>query len=280
MIDVPAGWHAALKAVEAGATRLLVVGGPDAGKSTFCRWLYGAAAARGFSPALLDADPGQPDVGPPAYLARTEGENAPTLAFLGVVDPMSRRRPLLDNARALAERPAHPLIVNTCGFIRGAGRFLQRDTARAVGADLALALEPEDTLAPLREALAPLPLLALPRSDCVRRRSQARRRATRAAAFATSFEQASVLEVAREGLTLEDCGAGTVDPNRLPPRLLCGVADAAGRDVALALFLEATDAAVRLLTPAAEVARLRLGGMVVERSRPGSRKNPSLSLSR
>ncbi|WP_404382929.1 Clp1/GlmU family protein [Caenispirillum salinarum] len=264
MIDVPAGWHDALAAVEAGAARLVVIGGPDAGKSTFCRWLSEETAARGYAPAFLDADPGQPDVGPPACLARRDGDRPAVLAFLGVVEPMSRRPVLLDHARALATAPAHPLIVNTCGFIRGPGRFLQRDTARAVGADLAVALEPEDTLAPLREALAPLPVLALPRSAHVRRRSQARRRAARAAAFAAHFEGAPVLEVPREGLTLEDCGAGTVEVDRLPPRLLCGVADAAGRDVALALFLEATEAAVRLLTPAARVERLRLGGVVVE----------------
>ena len=49
-----------------GIHRVLVLGAPDAGKSTFRGMLLAHAAGQSRRAALLDADPGQKHVGPPA----------------------------------------------------------------------------------------------------------------------------------------------------------------------------------------------------------------------
>jgi polynucleotide 5'-hydroxyl-kinase GRC3/NOL9 len=65
--DVPPDWAAAMERIAAGDVRRVLVLGPgDAGKSTFCRVLLRHAVRNGRGVALLDADPGQKLVGPPA----------------------------------------------------------------------------------------------------------------------------------------------------------------------------------------------------------------------
>jgi polynucleotide 5'-kinase involved in rRNA processing len=46
----------------------MVIGAPDAGKSTFARYLFKRFQAEGLRAAFLDGDPGQASLGPPTML--------------------------------------------------------------------------------------------------------------------------------------------------------------------------------------------------------------------
>lgn len=262
-LDVPAAWAAALDAVAAGARRVMVVGATDTGKSTFCRWL----AAAGLPAVLVDADPGQPGLGPPACAALGRpGEPVERLVFLGVLEPLRARAALLAAAARLAEAGAaggRLVVVNTCGFIRGPGQRLQTATAQAVRPDLVVCLERTTEAAALAEALAArTPVLRLPSSPAVRRKSQARRRRLREAALAAAFVGAVEQRVPADRLPVERL---VPLPEPVPPRLLCALADAAGDDTALALLLGADAGGLRLLTTGdpATAHRLRTGALVV-----------------
>lgn len=268
-IEAPPPWWGAARAVAGGARRVLVVGAVDTGKSTFCRWLLGEATAVGIAAAMVDADPGQPGLGPPACLAAGLPGRAPErLRFLGVLEPLRRRQALLDaisdltrDAAAGAERL---VVVNTCGFIHGAGAALQAATLRAVRPDLVVCLEREAEAAALRRLLAAeAPLLPLPSSPAVRRKSHAARRRLRAETLARHFEAAREV-VARDDTVAVEALLPLPEP--LPTGLLCAVADAAGVDLALALLRGRTAAGWWLLTAAdpGRAARVRLGGLVVE----------------
>ncbi|SOD95215.1 Clp1/GlmU family protein [Caenispirillum bisanense] len=263
-LDVPAAWTAALDAVAAGVRRVMVVGATDTGKTTFCRWL---AAAASRAAVLVDADPGQPGLGPPACAALGRpGEPVERLVFLGVLEPLRARAALLAAAARLTDagaRGGRLVVVNTCGFVRGPGQRLQTATAQAVRPDLVVCLERTTEAAALAEALAArTPVLRLPSSPAVRRKSQAQRRRLRETALAAAFAGAAETRVPADRLPVERLVA-LAEP--LPPRLLCALADAAGDDTALALLLGEDAGSLRLLTagdPAAAV-RLRTGALVV-----------------
>lgn len=274
-LDVPPAWAPAMAAVAAGARRVMVVGATDAGKSTFCRWLAAEAAASGRPAVLLDADPGQPDAAPPGCLARRRlpAPEAEDWVFLGVAEPMARRTALLEAVARLTAGAAagDTVIVNTCGFVRRAGAALQAATARAADADLVIGLGPPETLADVARALAGrVPLLSVPKSPLARRRSSAARRRRREAALAAALAEARPRTL--RAMVVEDAGTAPAEAGRLPPRLLCALADAGGRDRTLAVLLDlcpdptgpgATARVLTALPPAVAVPRLRLGALTV-----------------
>ncbi len=67
-IDLPPGWEAAATAALAADGVILVLGGPDCGKSTFCRYVLGLAQTAKKQIAFIDGDLGQSHLGPPATL--------------------------------------------------------------------------------------------------------------------------------------------------------------------------------------------------------------------
>ncbi|MCX6029221.1 MAG: Clp1/GlmU family protein, partial [Chloroflexi bacterium] len=75
MIDIASSWHHLPAADLAGV--ILIVGAPDTGKSTLARYLYDRLTAAGRRVALLDGDPGQSTLGPPATMTLAMGEIAP-----------------------------------------------------------------------------------------------------------------------------------------------------------------------------------------------------------
>ncbi len=91
-IDVPADWAETARRLASGpAGRVFLLGAPDAGKSTLARFLCGEAGAAGRDVALLDADPAQKLVGPPACvtLGRAGESGDLALAALGFVAAVS-----------------------------------------------------------------------------------------------------------------------------------------------------------------------------------------------
>ena len=61
-----AEWKSALNALAASPGTTLLLGGMDVGKTTFTRLLANRFLEAGCPPALLDADLGQSEIGPPA----------------------------------------------------------------------------------------------------------------------------------------------------------------------------------------------------------------------
>src|SRR5437764_3353946 len=95
-LDEFSEWRAAALRIAGDARRLIVVGGTDTGKTTFCTLVANEALAKGRRVAVLDCDLGQAEIGPPACVGLglpTErigslGDVRPaSLAFLGLTSP-------------------------------------------------------------------------------------------------------------------------------------------------------------------------------------------------
>ena len=180
---VPAEWAGAIAAILRGAARrVMVLGPPDAGKSSFCRALL---AADGRGVRLIDSDVGQKIVGPPAAVTVADG-HAPDvlvdLAFVGATDPVSGFARLIRGMGDLAARASpDPVVVNTSGYLAGPGRRLKREKIAAVGGDLLVAIGQGSALEAVLSDHPSLPAIRLPTPSGARRKSRAARRAARRA---------------------------------------------------------------------------------------------------
>ena len=66
-LEIPEDWEAAAETIlDAEWRKVFLLGAADVGKSRFCRFLSERLLAAGHGVALVDADIGQKDIGPPA----------------------------------------------------------------------------------------------------------------------------------------------------------------------------------------------------------------------
>ncbi len=157
-------WDATLDEIAASGGTTMVLGGIDVGKTTFTRLLVNRAVAAGKRVAVLDADPGQSQIGPPACagLALVEGPIAGlsdlpphALAFIGSTSPAGRLPEHITAVRRLADLAGDRLLViDTSGYLHGPGaRRLIQCEAELVAPAHIVALQRGDELA---EILSPL----------------------------------------------------------------------------------------------------------------------------
>jgi polynucleotide 5'-hydroxyl-kinase GRC3/NOL9 len=146
---------AAALAAAAAAPVTMVIGASDTGKSTLVTLLAAALAAAGHSVAVVDADLGQSDVGPPTTvglglvppgLTHLRDATVIGLEFLGVTSPATCMPQTADATARLARRAlargCTRVLVNTSGLVEGPfGRALKRLKIERVAPDLLLVLE-------------------------------------------------------------------------------------------------------------------------------------------
>jgi polynucleotide 5'-hydroxyl-kinase GRC3/NOL9 len=263
----------------------MVLGDVDSGKTTLVASLAGALAARGRSVAVVDADLGQSEVGPPGTvgLGRVRGsgraDGAPTLAdaevlalhWVGSFSPPGFEAPLRDGARRLADRGRRlgfdHVIVDTCGLVRGErGRAVKAGLIADVAPDLVIVLGHRDECAAILRDLPGRPdtaRLTLPVAAAARRRSAGERRRHREQALDVYFAPGAVRRIPIDRLEPDS-------RRRSPSELagvLAGLVDAAdetlgiGRivrvDVDGCLLIETPVAADRIARVAPGVEKLR-----------------------
>jgi polynucleotide 5'-hydroxyl-kinase GRC3/NOL9 len=199
---IPESWQPALDLLGRGGV-CLVIGTTDVGKSTFCAVAAGRALAAG-PVAVVDADTGQSDIGPPACvsvglvtqpLERLAEVPAAGTYFVGSTSPFGHLLPCVAGARRMADRArdlgARSLIVDTTGMVAGpAARALKAAKVDLLQPDFLVALQREDEvehlLAPYRKRARPQVLRLRP-SRAAQIRSPEERRANRERAFARAL---------------------------------------------------------------------------------------------
>jgi polynucleotide 5'-hydroxyl-kinase GRC3/NOL9 len=225
---VTAEWAPALAAA-ARARVTMIVGESGAGKTSLTAWLAGALASRGERVAVVDADLGQSEIGPPTTVglghvagpvSRLAEAAVIALEFVGATSPA---RHLRDTARAtarLVERARalgfDRILIDTSGLVAGDfGRALKRLKIDAVQPDLLVLLQRGrecEHIAAAYEA-AGVPVLArVPALPSPARRSPAVRRLHRERALAAALTGAVDTAVAFEALAMPSGEAVSVTP--------------------------------------------------------------------
>ncbi len=221
--------------------RALVLGARDVGKSTFCRFLTDAGLQAGRSTALLDTDVGQKIVGPPACVTMSDSQGL-SLAFVGTTNPVRGWRRLMEGMHRLVQRTdADCLVVNTSGLLAGPGRRLKAAKIEELQPDLLIVLGEDPGLEAITGDQSALPVLRLPSSLEVRRKTDGERRAARREAFRTYFAGARILRLKR-GMVQ------SMEADALPAGLLVGLSDGAV-DLGLGLLVAIDDTTLEVLSP-------------------------------
>jgi polynucleotide 5'-hydroxyl-kinase GRC3/NOL9 len=259
----------------------VIVGAGDTGKTTLAAQLASALAARGSRVAVVDADVGQSEIGPPTTvslgavtrpLTRLRDAERLALEFIGDTSPVRRIGHTADASgrlvrRALAAGFAH-VIVDTGGLVEGAlGLALKRAKLRAIDPDLVVVVQRKDESEPLLHALggAERPaVLRVAASPAATRRTQTERRRHRDRALEDYLRGAVAIRVPIDRVDVRV-------PRGAPPLamvegLLVGIQDAEGETLGIARVasVEADAGTVVIETPVppARIARIIPGRVV------------------
>jgi len=264
---------------------VLLIGGLDAGKSTFARRVLSIAVREGRTGAYLDADPGQKSVGPPASvclkmirdeadLEEEELARPDALSFVGSTTPQGHLLPLVTGASRMLTRAraegADVVAIDTSGMVSGIyGQQVKYHKVEMLEPDLVVGLQRGEELEPLLGVIqrffstevVPLGVLPGVKPTSVEKRGEQRERAMR-----------RYLSGQLQRFRIKP----TVFMPALPPlfdlalldRILVGLSDGAGSYTGVGYLETSTeDGILRLISPVADAPKaLKLGSVHLEES--------------
>jgi polynucleotide 5'-hydroxyl-kinase GRC3/NOL9 len=205
-MTVDPSWEAAILRAR-GARVILVIGETETGKTSFTTHLAGTLLGDHPSVAVVDADLGQSDIGPPTTVGlgrlrppveRLADAEVVGLYFVGSTSPQGHLLPTVLGTRMMTEKALRlgfeRVIVDTSGLVQGEmGRLLKQHKIDLVDPDLVLCLqrngECEHILRPYGAGSRP-EILRLASSGATRRRSQEERRQHRERSLQAYFQAA------------------------------------------------------------------------------------------
>ncbi len=225
-LKIPTEWREAAEEIGAQGGPVLVVGAPGSGKTTFCLYLAALFCRVGKKVAWIDADPGQPFIGPPAVISLTtyseaadilKRKNPLIMSFIGNTSPVGRLLEMVSGLQKLYAfaQGLNPdlILINTCGLVQGgAARELKFHEIDMIAPRYVISLqkghEVEHLLAP-HSHRAGLLIHRLPISPDAKISTGEARRATREQRFKEHFRGADFQEVALHDVGVHGTGLGT-----------------------------------------------------------------------
>ncbi|RCK74692.1 MAG: hypothetical protein ANABAC_1409 [Anaerolineae bacterium] len=259
VIDIPAAWKALRPNQLHGL--IMVIGAPDSGKSTFCRYLYSQLLAQQRSCAYLDGDPGQAFLGPPTTLSLTSGDlEQPTQVWRRFVATLSPRGNMLTMLTAVSRlvrkgfrQKAEVIVYDTDGLVdpQQGGIYYKFALIELLAPQAICLLSIQDELQPLLNYFLRQNRTAVYHfraSPAVQPRSPEMRRQYRTAQLAAYFAAAKSIELNWSEMPIWP------GPRFFPNQLLA-LTDRDGYCLSLAILLDyqAETRQLHLLTPLASL---------------------------
>ncbi len=120
-------------------SKIIVIGGVDNGKSSYTILLSNIALEHGLKPALIDADVGQADIGPPGFISMAYPSEQTiwmrmlkpvSMRFIGDIKPQIHIQAIISKTKELAEKALKddrkPVIIDTDGWVGDTYAFLYK----------------------------------------------------------------------------------------------------------------------------------------------------------
>lgn len=233
-MHLPDDWREAADRIASAAASptVMVVGVPDAGKTTFCAYAASRLVEAGLRTGLVDADVGQSSIGPPAVIgggllagpAGPLAEIEPSAGyFVGSISPEGHLLACVAGVqhvvRQLRQQGAQAVVVDTSGLVLGAsGRALKEHKADLVQpTDIAVIQRSGEleNLASLWERGGTARVHRLRPSPEAVVRTASQRRAYRSQRFAAAFKNASPFRLPFDRIALR--GTWLLQGTSLPP---------------------------------------------------------------
>jgi len=192
---IPVSWEKAVDEVvdREKPVTVMVVGGVDSGKTSFCAYLANRVLKDRRSVALIDADLGQSDLGPPSTLGACSltkpiidpfEMSAESICFIGVTSPSGAVSKVIEGIAGMKEkalkRGVGVLIINTDGWIEGedAVRYKVALT-KQIKPNLLIGIQEQSELTFLLGVLTETQNLVVESSPAVRKRDREERKLLR-----------------------------------------------------------------------------------------------------
>jgi len=255
---------------------IMVIGGPDTGKTTLTEELVGLSFNR-FTVGVVDADIGQSHIGPPTTIGWAcfedkfdgwEGVRCEDMYFVGTTSPFGNLLPVVTGTQIIcdiARQKVDKVIIDTTGMIKGgAGKILKICKIEVIKPDVILALEREDELSPILYAFRGMKIPVIFRisvSSRVSQKTYLNRVSYRRGKFREYFKDAR-----RIALSLNKMGIRDIRPKEPLYNRLVSLRSEEGRDLALGIIetIDEEEETLFIYTPLApsrQIAGVVLGGL-------------------
>jgi polynucleotide 5'-hydroxyl-kinase GRC3/NOL9 len=174
-------------------TTIMVIGGVDSGKTSFCAYLGNRALKMKRTVTLIDADLGQADLGPPATISSRRLTKAvvdpfelgaENIIFIGTTSPSADISRVVDGIEKLkAKTQQHRvdvLIINTDGWVEGEDAIKYKvSLARQVKPDIIIGIQEKNELTFLLGALTETHRQSVESPSMLRKRDREERKLMR-----------------------------------------------------------------------------------------------------
>ena len=229
---VPSSWEDAAKEILSlnKPVIIMIVGGMDSGKTSFCTFLVNEAVMNKWRTSVIDADLGQSDVGPPS----TVGFNfvtepvkdlfdiaAQDAVFVGSTSPSGAINKVIEGLIQLKdgvmEAGADFLVINTDGWVEGeeAAAYKVR-LAEKVGPSAVVGMQRDNELTPILEALHEVKVFVIDSPQLIQPRSREKRKLLRELSYKKYLKGAKTQSFSLGWVKVEDSifGAGSQLPRK------------------------------------------------------------------
>jgi len=225
---VPSSWKSSSEQIllRTETATVMVMGCVDSGKTSFCSYLANKALKKERRPAIIDADPGQSDIGPPSTIGvglikaptkdlfKVEVENA---VFVGLTSPSGAVGKLIDGIIKLKkdafESGANFLIINTDGWVEGDDAVKYKvELVEKVAPDVVVGIQREEEMTPILSVLKDTEVFVIEPSLAVRKRDRDERRVLRELSYKKYLRGAKVQSFALNRVNIEGAHIGSGSP--------------------------------------------------------------------
>ncbi|HDQ06767.1 MAG TPA: hypothetical protein ENN36_08645 [Candidatus Bathyarchaeota archaeon] len=254
---VPSSWEDAAKKILSinKPVAVMVLGGMDSGKTSFCTFLVNEAVTNKLRTGVIDADLGQSDVGPPS----TVGFNfvnepvkdlfdvdAQDAVFVGSTSPSRAIEKVTEGLVRLKDRVieagADFLVINTDGWVEGeeAAAYKVR-LAEKVAPSAVVGMQRRNELTPILDSLHDVKVFVIDSPQLIQPRSREKRKLLRGLSYKKYLKGAKTQSFSLGWVKVEGSifGAGSPLPRKRLETLsnLLGTRPVYAEETAVALFI-------------------------------------------
>jgi len=172
---------------------IMVVGDVDSGKTSFCTYFANKALEKKLKVAIIDADLGQSDVGPPATIGFSRivtpikdlfEVEAESVCFIGVTSPSGVVGEVIENLSSMKNMALKSdldlLIINTDGWVDGEEATAYKiKLIEKIAPDAVVGIQRENELLPILGALKERKIFSVNSPSVIRARDREKRKILR-----------------------------------------------------------------------------------------------------
>ncbi len=205
---IPASWHKTAEDILAlgKTTVVIIMGKVDSGKTSLCTFLANSAIKANLAAAIIDADLGQSDIGPPttiglAYINKPVMDlfyvDVGNTDFVGLTSPSGVEEYVVNCIADFKKRALRGkrnfLLINTDGWVEGEEAVQYKVMLmEAIAPNAVVGIEREKELAPIVGKLVKNRVLTVEPSTAIKRRDRERRKTLRELSYKRYLRNAKV----------------------------------------------------------------------------------------